>query len=166
MAGEDGKKLLIGPDEGVYLPTLRITHKVTAEALDGAVTSIEARLPPGEMIPPHTHSREDECNYVLEGKLTFDIGGRVVVATVGSFVIKPRGIYHAFGNAGAEVARFLEFHTPGGFEDYYDEYERIVRSEIDEDERLKARTELGERYGVLWHDERIQEASARLGIAP
>ena len=51
MAAEDGKKLLIGPDEGAYLPTLRITHKVTAEAFGGAFTSIEARLPPGEMIP-------------------------------------------------------------------------------------------------------------------
>jgi hypothetical protein len=37
---------------------------------------------------------------------------------------------------------------------------------MDEDERLKARTELGERYGVLWHDERIHETSARLGIGP
>ena len=53
MAAEDQKKLLIGPDEGAYLPTLRITHKVTAEAFDGVFSSIEARLPPGEMIP-HT----------------------------------------------------------------------------------------------------------------
>jgi quercetin dioxygenase-like cupin family protein len=166
VTADDGKKLLIGPDEGAYLPTLRITHKVTAEAFGGAFTSIEARLPPGEMIPPHTHSREDECNFVLEGELTFDIGGRVVVATVGSFVIKPRGIYHAFGNAGTEVARFLEFHAPGGFEDYYDEYERMVQRDMEEDERLRARTELGERYGVLWHDERIQETSVRLGIGP
>ena len=166
MPAEDHKKLLIGPGEGAYLPTLRITHKLTAEALGGAFPSIEARLPPGEIIPPHTHSREDECNYVLEGELTFDVGGRVVVATAGSFVIKPRGIYHAFGNAGTEVARFLEFHTPGGFEDYYDEYERIVQGEMEEGERLRARTELGERYGVLWHDECIQEVSARLGIGP
>jgi quercetin dioxygenase-like cupin family protein len=166
VAGEDSKKLLIGPDEGAYLPTLRITHKLTAEAFGGAFTSIEARLPPGDMIPPHTHSREDECNFVLEGELTFDIGGRIVVAPVGSFVIKPRGIYHAFGNAGTEVARFLEFHTPGEFENYYDEYEQIVEGELDEDERLKARTELGERYGVVWHDERIPEVSARLGIGP
>jgi quercetin dioxygenase-like cupin family protein len=149
VSAQDGKKLLIGPDEGAYLPTLRITHKVTAESFGGAFTSIEARLPPGEMIPPHTHTREDECNFVLEGELTFDIGGQIVVAPVGSFVIKPRGIYHAFCNAGTEVARFLEFHTPGGFEDYYDEYEQIVRGEMDEEEeRLRARSELGERYGV------------------
>ena len=166
MAAEDPKKLLIGMDEGTYLPTLRITHKVTAEAFGGAFTSIEAQLPPGDMIPPHTHARENECNFVLEGELTFDIGGQIVVASVGSFVIKPRGVYHAFCNAGTQPARFLEFHTPGGFEDYYDEYEQIVQSEMEEDERRKARIELGERYGVVWHDERIPEVSARLGIGP
>jgi hypothetical protein len=36
---------------------------------------------------------------------------------------------------------------------------------MDEDERQKARAELGERYGgVVWHDEHIPEARARFGI--
>ena len=37
---------------------------------------------------------------------------------------------------------------------------------MDEDERRKARAELGERYGVSWHAERIPEARARFGIGP
>ena len=57
-----------------------ITHKVTSESFGGAFTSIEERLLPGKMIPPHTHTREDECNFVLEGELTFDGGGEIVVA--------------------------------------------------------------------------------------
>jgi hypothetical protein len=35
---------------------------------------------------------------------------------------------------------------------------------MDEDERLKARVELGERYEVSWHEELIPEAMARFGI--
>jgi quercetin dioxygenase-like cupin family protein len=163
---ENEQKILIGPDEGARLPGLGITHKVTAEGFGGALTSIEGRIPPGDMIPPHTHTREDECAFVLEGELTFDVGGRIVIAPAGSFVLKPRGIYHAFCNTGTEVARVLEFHAPGEFEDYYDEYERIVQSKMDDEERLKARTELGERYGVVWHDELIPEAKARFGIGP
>jgi quercetin dioxygenase-like cupin family protein len=166
VAAKEDKKILIGPDEGAHLPILGITHKVTAESFGGALTSIEGSIPPGDMIPPHTHAREDECAFVLEGELTFDVGGEIVVARAGSFVLKPRGIYHAFCNTGTEVARVLEFHTPGEFEDYYDEYERIVESGMDDDERLRARTELGERYGVTWHDERIPEAMARFGIGP
>ena len=166
MAPKENKKILIGPDEGAYLPVLRITHKVTAESFGGAFTIIEASIPPGEMIPPHTHAREDECNFVLEGELTLDVGGEIVVAPVGSFVVKPRGVYHALCNTGTVPVRFLEIHTPGEFENYYDEYEQIVESAMDEDGRLKARTELGERYGVSWHDERIPEARARFGIGP
>src|SRR5215218_1550293 len=160
------KKYLISPDDGVHLSILDITHKVTAEDFGGAFTITEAGLPPGAMIPPHTHTREDECAFVLEGELTFDVGGEIVVASAGSFVLKPRGVYHAFCNTGTEVARVLEFHTPGEFENYYDEYEQIVESEMDDDERLRARTELGERYGVSWHDERIPEAMTRFGIGP
>lgn len=70
------------------------------EDFGGAFTIIEAGLPPGAMIPPHTHDYEDECNFVLEGELTFDIGGEIVVAPAGSFVVKPRGVYHAFCNTG------------------------------------------------------------------
>ena len=165
-AREYEQKILIGPDDGVHLPVLGITRKVTAAHFGGALTSIEGRIPPGDMIPPHTHTREDECAFVTKGELTFDVGGQIAVAPAGSFVLKPRGIYHAFCNTGTEVAHVLEFHTPGKFENYYDEYERIVGSEMDEDERLKARTELGTRYGVVWHDELIPEAMARFGIGP
>jgi hypothetical protein len=35
---------------------------------------------------------------------------------------------------------------------------------MDEEERRKDRAELGERYGVTWHDERIPEVMARFGI--
>jgi mannose-6-phosphate isomerase-like protein (cupin superfamily) len=166
VGAKDNKKILIGPDEGAYLPVLEITHKVTTESFGGAFTIIEARLTPGRMIPPHTHTREDECNFMLEGELTFDVGGEIVVAPASSFVVKPRGVYHAFCNTGTVPARHLEFHIPGEFENYYDEYEQIVESVMSEDERRKARAELGERYGVIWHDERIPEARARFGIGP
>ena len=58
-------------------------------------------------VPPHTHAREDECAYVLEGELTFDVGGEVVVASAGSFVLKPRGVYHALCNTGTVPNRHL-----------------------------------------------------------
>jgi mannose-6-phosphate isomerase-like protein (cupin superfamily) len=158
------KKIFIGPGEGAYLPTLDVTHKVTAKDFGSAFTIIEAGLPPGEMIPPHTHTREDECNFVLEGELTVDVGGEIVLAGIDSFVIKPREVYHALCNASTEPVRFLEIHTPGEFENYYDEYEQIVESAMSEEERRKARVELGERYGVTWHDELIPEVRARFGI--
>jgi oxalate decarboxylase/phosphoglucose isomerase-like protein (cupin superfamily) len=122
------------------------------------------------MIPPHTHSREHECNYVLKGELTCDVGGEIVVAPVGSYVVKPRGVYHALCNAGTEPVWVIEIHAPGGFESWYDEYEEIASKlasgEIDEAEHRRARAELSERYGLTFHDELIPEARARFGIGP
>jgi quercetin dioxygenase-like cupin family protein len=160
------KRIFTGPDDGVRLPTLDMVHKVTSESSGGSLTVEEWGLPPGELIPPHTHTREDECNFVLEGELTCDVGGEILVAPVGSYVLKPRNVPHALYNAGPGPVRVLEILTPGGFEGYFDEYERIASSAMDEDERRKARAELGERFGVIWHDERLPEARARFRIGP
>jgi quercetin dioxygenase-like cupin family protein len=163
VASQGTRKILVGPDDGARLRCLDIMHKITAEASGGSLTIEEWGLPPGVMIPPHTHAREDECDFILEGELTCDVGGEVVVASAASYVLKPRGVSHAFYNAGSETVRVLGIVVPGGLEGYFDEYEQIASSDLGEDERRKARAELGERYGVTWHDERIPEARARFG---
>jgi quercetin dioxygenase-like cupin family protein len=167
---EENKKIFVAPGEGAHLPVLDIAHKITADRSGGSLTVEEWGLPPGMMIPPHTHAHEDECNFVLEGELTCDVGGEIVVAPAGSYVLKPRGVPHALCNTSTEPVWVMEILTPGGFENYFDEYERIASKlaagEIDEEEHRRARAELGERYGVVWHDERIPEARSRFGIGP
>lgn len=159
------RRVLVGPNEGPRLPALDIAHKVTAGDSDGSVVIDEWGLPPGETIPPHTHANEDECSFVLEGELTCYVGGRVVVAPKGSYVVKPRGVPHAFHNAGPRAVRVMEILTPGGsFEGYFDEYEGIVSGSLDEDARRKARADLGGRYGISWHDGLVPEVEASFGI--
>jgi len=106
----------------------------------------------------------------LEGELTCDVGGQIVVASAGSYVLKPRNVSHALCNTGTEPVWVVEILTPDGFEGYFDEYEQIasklVSGEIDEEEHTRARGAPGERYGVIWHDERIPEIRARFGIGP
>ena len=98
------------------------------------------------------------------------MGGEVAVAPAGSYVLKPRGLAHAFYNAGAQTVRVLEVLRLGGFDGYFVEYEKIASKlasgEIDEGEHRRARAELGGRYGVVWHDERIPEVEACFGIGP
>jgi quercetin dioxygenase-like cupin family protein len=158
-------EILIGPDEGAYLPVLDIMHKVTADASGGSLKIEEWGLPPGEMIPPHTHAREDECSFVLEGEMMCYVGGEVLLAQQGSYVLKPRGVSHAFYNSGAGTVRVMEILTPGSaFEGYFDEYEEIVSRQMSDEDHRKARAELGERYGITWHDGRIPEVKASFGI--
>jgi quercetin dioxygenase-like cupin family protein len=164
------KEIFIGPGEGASLPILDIVHKVRAQSFDGGLSIVEWGLPPGVMIPPHTHSREDECSLVLAGELTCDVGGEIGLAPTGSYVVKPRGVYHAFCNTGTERVWIMDVHTPGGFEGFYDEYEQIASKlaseEIDEEAHRKARAELGERYGIVWHEELVSEVRARFGLEP
>ena len=158
-------QVLIAPDEGAYLPVLDITHKVTARKSGGSIVIDEWGLPSGGMIPPHTHTREDECSYVLEGELTCFVGGEVVLAPAGSYVVKPRGIPHAFYNAGSGMVRVMEILTLGAsFEGYFDRYEEIASRSTSDDEHKKARSELGNRYGITWHDDMIPEVKASFGI--
>jgi hypothetical protein len=51
-AKENNKKVLIGPDDGTYLPVLDIVHKITADRSGGSLTIEEWGLPPKMMIPP------------------------------------------------------------------------------------------------------------------
>jgi quercetin dioxygenase-like cupin family protein len=106
-------EILIGPNQGAYLPDLDILHKVTADASGGSLKVEEWGLAPGEMISPHTHAREDECSFVLEGEMKCYVNGKVVLAQEGSYVSKPRGVPHAFYNTGAQTVRVMEILTPG-----------------------------------------------------
>ncbi len=64
------------------------------------------------------------------------------------------------------TVRVMEILTPGGeFEGYFDEYEEIVSRQMSEEEHRRARADLGERYGITWHDERIPEVEASFGIS-
>jgi quercetin dioxygenase-like cupin family protein len=160
------RKPLVGPDEGALLPALDIIHKVTAGDSGGSLVIDEWGLPPREMIPPHTHIREDECSYVLEGELTCYVGGEVVLAPAGSYVVKPRGIPHAFHNAGSATVRVMEILTPGEyFEGYFDEYEGIASRTLGDEEHKKVRAILGKRYGITWHEDLIPEVESRFGIS-
>jgi quercetin dioxygenase-like cupin family protein len=58
-------------------------HKITAGGSGGSLTVEEWGLPPC-YDPPHTHARKDECNFVLEGELTSEVGGDTAVAQASS----------------------------------------------------------------------------------
>lgn len=46
-------------------------------------------------------------------------------------VLKPRGIPHAFWNAGEEEVRLLEIISPGGFERYFAEIAPLLAAGLD-----------------------------------
>ncbi|GHF43260.1 quercetin dioxygenase-like cupin family protein [Deinococcus metalli] len=93
---------------------------VLARTLDtgGAFAVVEEVMRAGLEPPLHTHTREDEAFYVLDGQLDFQIGNEHRRATPGDFVYLPRGMPHAF-KVVTPTARMLVLLTPGGFEAFF-----------------------------------------------
>jgi quercetin dioxygenase-like cupin family protein len=114
---ESAVPIVAGPGEGESLWFLGnlATIKSSAETTGGGVAVIEHLSPQGSGSPLHVHSREDEWFYVLEGELTFWVGGEVSVAPAGTFVFGPKGVPHTFV-VSSEQARFLLVAEPAGFE--------------------------------------------------
>jgi quercetin dioxygenase-like cupin family protein len=112
--------IALGRDEGErlwFLGTL-VTIKSSAETTGGRVMVTENLAPPGGGSPLHVHHREDEWFYVLDGQLTFWVGGEVVEAPAGAFVFGPRDVPHTFLVSSQEPARFLLVTEPAGFEGF------------------------------------------------
>lgn len=92
-------QLLIHPNDGEleHVPGFATLQKLTAEQTDGAFSIVEHPIEVGVLVAPvHTHSREDEYSYVLQGQVGVMIGGEEAVAGPGTYVCKPRGIPHTF----------------------------------------------------------------------
>jgi quercetin dioxygenase-like cupin family protein len=114
---ETAQPIVFGPGEGEaswFLGALA-TIKASTESTAGRVAVIEHLAPRGHGSPLHVHSREDEWFYVIDGELTFWVGGEVSIAPAGSFVFGPKGIPHTFV-VSSDEARFLLVAEPAGFE--------------------------------------------------
>jgi steroid delta-isomerase-like uncharacterized protein len=93
--------------------------RATADSTNGAFCLMEHwEMAPGFGSPYHTHHREDESFYVLEGEIAFVCGGQWQKAGPGTFVYGPREIPHGFKVVGSAPARMLLMCAPGGFEDF------------------------------------------------
>lgn len=95
-------------------------YLVEGAASGGLVALVEHTLAPRVLAAPlHRHSREDEYSVVLQGRLGVLQDGEEIVAGPGDLVLKPRGRWHTFWNAGDEPLRVLEIIAPAGIEQLF-----------------------------------------------
>jgi quercetin dioxygenase-like cupin family protein len=125
---ETPRPVTVGPAEGhtVQGPAGGpLTFKVRGDQTNGALTVVENVIAPGDGPPLHSHAREDESWYVLEGSLRFKLNGTINSAPAGSFVFVPRTVAHAFQNIDNVPARILVWFTPAGMERFFDEFAEL-----------------------------------------
>ncbi len=106
-----------GAGESVWSIGGRFTIKADGDTSQGRLALVEALAFRSTEPPLHVHHREDEAGYVLDGQMTFHVGGETHVATAGSFVYAPMGLPHTF-TVDVEPTRVLVLSTPAGFEHF------------------------------------------------
>jgi mannose-6-phosphate isomerase-like protein (cupin superfamily) len=141
------EKRVIGPRDGETLGAAAVVRDrflIGGQDSGGGFSLVEHLLPPRALAAPlHRHSREDEYSFVLEGRIGAHFEGEDVLAHAGDLILKPRGEWHTFWNAGDVPARILEIISPGGFEQAFRELHALGEA-LDP----AAMTAIATRYGV------------------
>ena len=142
-----------GEAPSVRLIGLEAIFRLRGQATGGAFSLVEHPIAPGTLVPPHTHSREDEYSYVLEGEVGVKIGDQEFLATAGDIIVKPRGVSHTFWNPGPRPARLLEIIAPAGFESYFEEMAHVLNAGGPPNEEQM--DSIAEKYGMTYQMEQI-----------
>jgi quercetin dioxygenase-like cupin family protein len=106
-----------------------ILIKATGEDTGESFFLSESTIGPGFPGPPlHRHERLHDMFYVLDGVLTVRLGDETHQLEPGSFVCVPPGTAHTFSNTSDSPVRFLNFNTPGGWENYMRDLAEAAKS--------------------------------------
>jgi quercetin dioxygenase-like cupin family protein len=159
------KRADIQVDQHVFFRALGTTYKVLSKSVNGSAAIVEHTLEPKSIgAPMHKHTHEDEISYVLEGELSVIQNGDVQTAGPGQYIVKPRGIFHTFWNAGNERIRFIEVITPGNFEYYFAELAPFL--EAGKPPQMDKVRATGAKYGLIVDPTAAEEIIKKYGLNP
>ena len=123
---------------------------------------LEVTIPPGTLVKPHSHSREDEFSLVLRGTVGLRLGGQESEVPAGSYLVKPRRIPHAMWNAGSEPVTVLEIVSPAGLERYFEQVAPVLRQSGPEATRRFE--SLADEYGLTIMNDWTEELESRYNV--
>jgi quercetin dioxygenase-like cupin family protein len=122
--------VLTGPSAGrtvTYGHGSTAELKLAGEESGGDWAVVEWRVRAGDDPPIHTHTREDETIYVVDGAITAFVGDERIEVEAGSYAALPKDVPHGLTVRGEE-ARLLVTLAPAGAE-----YFLVPRDENDAD---------------------------------
>lgn len=100
---------------------LSTTTKVSSRETGGAYDLAEQTAAPGQGVPPHCHSREDEVFSIIEGSFQFTLGDETITAGAGDILHAPRGVPHSYRALGPGICRLRFMALPGELERFFEE---------------------------------------------
>jgi mannose-6-phosphate isomerase-like protein (cupin superfamily) len=110
-----------------------VTVKADTARTNGSLTVLEFSVDPGTGPALHTHLREDELWFVLDGDFRFVAGDSDLRASTGGMAFGPRGTPHAFENIGDTTGRLLVVTTPSGLERFFEQFAALLPGPVGPD---------------------------------
>jgi len=164
MTMVDLSQLVKSPASGktLSLGGMEVIYKIIPEGTGGAFSVVEHPMEPKRLVRPHTHTREDEYSYVVEGEFGIMIGDEETLAGPGSWVVKPRGITHTFWNPGTAAARLIEIIAPGGFAHYFEELAPILTAGGPPD--MAKLQVVHDKYGISYNMDLVPRLKEKYGL--
>ena len=114
--------------ESIRVGQLGIRYLIDGSAA-GGLGVFELQVPPNSMVPPpHSHTLNEECVYVLEGTLRYAVDDDARDLRPGDWMRTPRGSVHQFSNPHPEPARALIVMTPDVGAQYFRDVGAVVNA--------------------------------------
>lgn len=136
---------------------------VPAAFCRGAYELHEQPVPPGVLVVPHIHARQDQISVVTEGTLGVLVGDEEFAAPAGSCVWRPRGVVHALWNATREPARMIEVSSPGTqIEEFFLRFTDLTLAGLATGPAI---AELALPYGITYRPDLVPGLSERHGVS-
>jgi mannose-6-phosphate isomerase-like protein (cupin superfamily) len=126
----------VQPGEGQVVETPTgdsVTVKADTARTNGSLTILELSVEPGSGPALHTHLREDEVWYVLDGDFRFKAGDVMLRAATGGMAFGPRGTPHNFQNTGNTPGRLLIITSPSGVERFFEQFAALLPGPVGPD---------------------------------
>jgi mannose-6-phosphate isomerase-like protein (cupin superfamily) len=95
-----------------------MNFKALTEETGGQYWAVEGLADRHMAVPLHSHSREDEIWFVLEGEIVFTLGGETIFGGPGTFVYIPRNVPHTF-QIRSGTARWFGFGLGGNLDQWF-----------------------------------------------
>jgi quercetin dioxygenase-like cupin family protein len=99
-----------------WMGELAIIH-TTGKETGGRYCMIELYATKEGSPPWHTHEREDESLYIIEGVITLYVGEDIYKLKAGDFALAPKGISHKYTVESKGAARLMFICSPAGAEE-------------------------------------------------